>query len=155
MQKITEDFVWAGHLDLDYLAHAFEVNLHTLENGEATYPFQDIAIRHTITVNNEDNRHWTTKVIMAKVSKTLSSDSALPSKAKIGIEIDVPVKTTKPLPTKKTKAPDSSAKKPVTQEEPVKKTPVAEDTPKKSAMTDKTIPGMRATNPQQELHPPK
>lgn len=73
MQVITHDFVWATHLDLNYLAHAFKVNLHTLENGEATYPFQDLPERHIITVNNQHNIHWTTHVTIAKGLKNLPS----------------------------------------------------------------------------------
>lgn len=66
LRGITQNYVWATHLELDYLANAFEVNLHPLENGLARYPFQDIPYRHTITVNNQFNIHWTTQVTLAK-----------------------------------------------------------------------------------------
>ncbi|WP_454785257.1 hypothetical protein [Legionella sp. WA2024007413] len=77
LQNITEDFVWATHLELDYLANAFEVNLHTLENGRQRYDYQDMPNRHTLTLNNQNNTHWTTKVTMIKSSKpsTQAKDS--------------------------------------------------------------------------------
>ncbi|MCW8444436.1 hypothetical protein OQJ05_10275 [Fluoribacter gormanii] len=69
LQNITQDSVWATHLELDYLANAFEVNLHTLENGRQRYEYQDWPSQHTITLNNQNNMHWTTKVTMAKSRK--------------------------------------------------------------------------------------
>jgi hypothetical protein len=103
LQGVTKDFVWANHLDLDYLANAFEVNLHTLENGNARYPFKDLANRHTITLNNQYNVHWTTKVAFAQTSKTMfadnngfaskngSSPSATPQTLVAGKEKDAPL----------------------------------------------------------------
>ncbi len=71
LQNVTRDSVWATHLELDYLANAFEVNLHTLENGVQRYEFHDLPSRHTITLNNQANIHWTTRVTMIKkASKT-------------------------------------------------------------------------------------
>ncbi|KTD72666.1 hypothetical protein [Legionella tucsonensis] len=73
LQNITQDFVWATHLELDYLANEFEVNLHVLKNGVNPYEFHDLPYRNTITIDNQSNIHWTTRVIMAKkVSKTLA-----------------------------------------------------------------------------------
>ncbi|WP_454780488.1 hypothetical protein [Legionella sp. WA2022007384] len=69
LQNITQDSVWATHLELDYLANAFEVNLHTLENGMQRYEYQDIPSQHTITLNNQNNIHWTTKVAITKSRK--------------------------------------------------------------------------------------
>lgn len=65
MQKITKDRVWGTALDLDYLAQAFEVNLHPLFNGESIQEFNDLPDRHTITLNNGWNIHWTSKIPMA------------------------------------------------------------------------------------------
>jgi hypothetical protein len=76
LQGVTKDYVWANHLDLDYLANAFEVNLHTLENGNARYPFHDLVNRHTIILNNQSNVHWTTQVAFAKVSKGMLADNS-------------------------------------------------------------------------------
>ncbi|PWY57054.1 hypothetical protein DGG96_03435 [Legionella qingyii] len=70
LHSITQDFVWATHLELDYLANAFEVNLHTLENGVQQYEYKDLPSQHTITLNNQHNMHWTTKVTMAKSRKS-------------------------------------------------------------------------------------
>jgi hypothetical protein len=58
--RITQNYFWGTHLDLDYLAYPFEVNLHTLENRIQKYPFNDVPTRPILTVNNEGNGHWTT-----------------------------------------------------------------------------------------------
>ena len=60
IQRIMQNFFWGTHLDLDYLAYPFQINLHTLENKIQKYPFSDLPERPTITVNNEGNGHWTT-----------------------------------------------------------------------------------------------
>lgn len=81
LQNITQDFVWATHEELDYLANAFEVNLHTLENGVQRYPFHDLPNRNTITVNNQGNAHWTTRVTLAKkISKPLEQPPNIPQR---------------------------------------------------------------------------
>ncbi len=60
IQRITQNYFWGTHLDLDYLSYPFEVNLHTLENKQQKYPFTDLPDRPILTVNNEGNGHWTT-----------------------------------------------------------------------------------------------
>ncbi|WP_133137146.1 hypothetical protein [Legionella rowbothamii] len=62
IERITQNYFWGTHLDLDYLAYPFEVNLHTLENKIQKYPFNDEPDRPILTVNNEGNGHWTTLV---------------------------------------------------------------------------------------------
>lgn len=66
MAKITKNFVWGTHLDLDYLSRNYKVNLHTLQNGMSLQTFQDISDQHTITINNIANAHWVTEVLIAK-----------------------------------------------------------------------------------------
>lgn len=71
MGNITQEFYWGTALDMDYLATIFAVNLHTLENGVAPRleGRGDIPDRHTITLNNNSNIHWTTQVNRAREIK--------------------------------------------------------------------------------------
>ena len=64
INNITQEFFWGTHQDLTYLATMLEVNLHTLENGQDRRrdSLGDIPERHTITVNNQGNFHWTTQI---------------------------------------------------------------------------------------------
>lgn len=62
MGNITQEFFWGTHLDLDFLAVAFNVNFHPLLNGRPLQRFNDNPELHTITVNNDHNIHWTTQV---------------------------------------------------------------------------------------------
>ncbi|CAM4509200.1 MAG: hypothetical protein LEGION0403_FIIPPAGN_00640 [Legionella sp.] len=66
IQRIMQSGFWGTHLDLDYLSHSFNVNLHTLENYQQRYAFRDLPDRQTLTVNNEGNGHWTTFIEQAQ-----------------------------------------------------------------------------------------
>jgi hypothetical protein len=67
INNVTQEFFWGTHQDLSYLANLFKVNLHTLENGEDRRhdSLGDVPERHTITVSNEGNSHWTTEIAKA------------------------------------------------------------------------------------------
>lgn len=71
MGAITEDAFWGTHLNLDYLAKAFGVNFHPLKNLQPLQEFNDIPGLHTVTINNVDNVHWTTKVEYGSELKSL------------------------------------------------------------------------------------
>ncbi|CEG58449.1 hypothetical protein [Legionella fallonii] len=72
MAAITQDAFWGTHLNLDYLARAFEVNFHPLENLVPVQEFKgDVRGRHTVTINNVNNAHWTTEVTYAIELKAL------------------------------------------------------------------------------------
>ncbi|KTD42473.1 hypothetical protein [Legionella quateirensis] len=76
MSNITQQAYWGTHLDLDYLARAFEVNLHIYENAHPIHEFHDVPERHTITLRNQNNAHWVTELISAKRANTaLAYDS--------------------------------------------------------------------------------
>ena len=64
MRVIKENYFWGTHLDLDYLARAFEVNLHPI-HGAAPYPFVDNPQRPTVTIINQGNYHWVTQITVA------------------------------------------------------------------------------------------
>ncbi|HEN5539658.1 TPA: Dot/Icm T4SS effector Lem21, partial [Legionella pneumophila] len=68
MNNITQDFFWGTHLDLNYLAEAFEVNLHVLRNNSPIQEFVDIPERHTLTLTNSNNTHWTTQITTARAT---------------------------------------------------------------------------------------
>ncbi|MBL7480458.1 hypothetical protein [Legionella bononiensis] len=70
MSNITQQAYWGTHLDLDYLARAFEVNLHIYENAHPIQEFHDVPERHTITLRNQNNAHWVTEVTSAKKANT-------------------------------------------------------------------------------------
>ena len=70
MSNITQEAYWGTHLDMDYLARAFEVNLHIYENAHPIHEFHDVPERHTITLRNQNNAHWVTEVISAKRANT-------------------------------------------------------------------------------------
>lgn len=74
MATITRDFEWGTRIELDDLARAFDVNLHILREGSASQQFNDMEGKHTITLNNIHDQHWTTVVIVA-------SDDGLTQKA--------------------------------------------------------------------------
>lgn len=78
IKRITQNFFWGTHLDLDYLANAFEVNLHTLQNKIQTYPFQDLPERPVLTVNNEWNGHWTTFINVPNNQQNKNSRNDVP-----------------------------------------------------------------------------
>lgn len=65
ISSITKNSFWGTHYDLNHLAEVFEVNFHPLQNGVARSRFVDQEERHTITVNNKWNAHWTTYVTVA------------------------------------------------------------------------------------------
>lgn len=62
MSSITQPAFWGTHLNLDYLARAFKVNFHPLENLKPKQIFKDVEGWHTIVINNQDHMHWTTQV---------------------------------------------------------------------------------------------
>jgi len=68
MKNIIKQFFRGLHQDLCDLAAKFMVNLHTLENGinPRNEGAGDLAGRHTVTVNNLGNYHWTTQITIAK-----------------------------------------------------------------------------------------
>lgn len=80
MNNMTQDFFWGTHLDLDYLAEAFEVNLHVLRNDNPIQEFVDIPMQHTVTLINMDNTHWTTQVIKAKLTDSITHQTDVSSK---------------------------------------------------------------------------
>ncbi|QMT60991.1 hypothetical protein [Legionella sp. PC997] len=69
VEKIKESGRWATHDDLKEIAAHLDVNLHVVgkENG-ASRP-----LLPTITLNNEDNAHWTTSVEQLTPSTAKSS----------------------------------------------------------------------------------
>lgn len=80
MNNVAEESYWGTHLDLNYLATLFKVNLHTLENGRNLRQESrgDLGCQHTITVNNHGDYHWTTQLTMAvelpKILLSVSED---------------------------------------------------------------------------------
>ncbi|MCW8449718.1 hypothetical protein [Legionella quinlivanii] len=65
MKKITQNYTWGSHSHLDSLARTLGVNLHYLVNGQATQPFKDIPNQHCITIDNQNNLHWVTRIPIA------------------------------------------------------------------------------------------
>ncbi len=55
MEGMTQDAFWGTYLNLDYLARAFGVNFHPLENLKPLQEFKDIKGRHTVTINHKNN----------------------------------------------------------------------------------------------------
>ncbi|AMQ28531.1 TPA: Dot/Icm T4SS effector Lem21 [Legionella pneumophila] len=86
MNNITQDFFWGTHLDLNYLAEAFEVNLHVLRNNSPIQEFVDIPERHTLTLTNSNNTHWTTQITTARATTgmLLGRNSHLSGAKRIG-----------------------------------------------------------------------
>ncbi|ARH00317.1 hypothetical protein [Legionella micdadei] len=64
LKRITQDYYWGRFADLNILSETFDVNFHCLTDGEpnSNYVFRDKPGRPIITLNNEDNLHWTTQI---------------------------------------------------------------------------------------------
>ncbi|WP_131794118.1 hypothetical protein [Fluoribacter gormanii] len=60
LKDVTRNYRWGTQTDLQELARIYNLNLHTLINGNAPYEPVDTPRRPIITMNNQHNRHWTT-----------------------------------------------------------------------------------------------
>lgn len=73
MKKVTVNYFWGTHFDLDKLARVFDLNFHPLKNGVAIHAFKDLEGKHTITINNQSNVHWITQVSVAQLKFSLKN----------------------------------------------------------------------------------
>lgn len=73
MSYITREAYWGTHLDMDYLARAFEVNLHIYRNAQPIQEFHDVPERHTITLINQRNAHWVTELTRARITNIVNA----------------------------------------------------------------------------------
>lgn len=92
MKKITQNYTWGSHSHLDSLARTLRVNLHYLVNGQATQPFKDIPNQHCITIDNQNNLHWVTRIPMAcdRLKKLSSPTPEAPNSPPADAGFDAP-----------------------------------------------------------------
>ncbi|PWY53792.1 hypothetical protein DGG96_20415, partial [Legionella qingyii] len=60
LKDVTRNYRWGTQTDLQELARIYNINLHTLINGNAPYKPADTPQRPIITMDNQHNLHWTT-----------------------------------------------------------------------------------------------
>ncbi|WP_133139760.1 hypothetical protein [Legionella genomosp. 1] len=92
MKKITQNYTWGSHSHLDSLARTLHVNLHYLVNGQATQPFKDIPNLHCITIDNQNNLHWVTRIPIAcdRLKKLSSPTPEAPNSPAADTSFDAP-----------------------------------------------------------------
>lgn len=83
--SIRKNYFWGTHLDLDYLAIAFNVNFHPLVNGVPRQPFKDEEGKYTVTVNNHNNAHWTTEISVVKLQSGVTPEAPTSETKKTGL----------------------------------------------------------------------
>lgn len=78
LARIKQNYVWGNFADLNLLSEIFDLNLHYImldsEGKEIpTYPFQNLSGKPVLTVVNEDNMHWTTRITTSNAIKNDST----------------------------------------------------------------------------------
>lgn len=65
--------IWGTHVDLEYLARVFKVNLHAWLNGEPTQrKYKDDPELSTVIVHNHGRYHWTTEIPIAHLKSEIT-----------------------------------------------------------------------------------
>lgn len=88
VEKIKEQGRWATHYDLKEIADQLHVNLHVIGHQDG----QDKPAYPIITLRNESNIHWTTRV---RLSKQLAHTVEQPSRTSLSTDVLPPLIGTK------------------------------------------------------------
>lgn len=91
---VKKDRYWGSDTDLNALCEIFKININKNVNGVCRYvskntdEYKDYDLRHSITLNNRRNVHWTTLITLAKVeAKTIEEKSSILQRR---ADVDIP-----------------------------------------------------------------